>query len=334
MYQVALAEIFFDDPELSSEPHKYFNTSETNRDNEIKVFDTQGVAVSVVKQHHDLEKWMKDLENGFENLSLGGINLRLKMSKQTDLVSGDLIAKMEFIDPDSRFKLIIPEKYSTILGFKETEFLAGTYYSDTFISLEKFDDIGLDENVIFRCLDTVAKIVKIGEPVNRTPSALAAKIVTEFIKHGYLITMPKNENNQMIVMIKQKNLSFQLPEIANKAFGLPPNFVFTDEQTLVNLNLPLERIESDKLPSKQVLVSSYLIEGQVFGEKSMPILRIFQRPETKGYHHVVFQPLYYFNLKYSELKNIHIRLTGENGYLLPHSQNPTTVVLHFRRKTL
>lgn len=334
LYQVALSEIFYEEAMIdrTQTQNTYFGTPTAN--NFVKVWDGQGVVTQHEKKTNNLQEWIANLERVFGILSLATVNVTIKLSVQKD-ETGKLKAKLHFQDLNNIYSLRIkPPKYAEMLGFKKSVFAPGNHLSENAVNEQEFAKFPIGDKITLQCTDESPKLLEISEPLERTQDALIANIIVSFITHGILVRMPISTNRKLKVYIDQRNLRFQLPVIANRALRLPDEFIFEDKEITVDLNKIIPSTPKEYKESLQVLVMTSLIQEQFYGSKCLPILRIFKRPTDKKKHQILFDPLYFHDLKYDTFHDIQITLVGESESQIAPADSPTTIVLQFRRKTL
>jgi len=133
--------------------------------------------------------------------------------------------------------------------------------------------------------------------------------------------------------------SIIFPVSINRILGLPPYFQFLDSYTEIYTQ-PLYAELKPVLPeepahneSRLGLVTTNVVEPQIFGEKNLPVLRTFVR-KGKGYNTIKFDPVIYLPLSTTDLQHIKIELLDSSLSHLPNTNYPSVVTLHIKPKFL
>jgi len=200
----------------------------------------------------------------------------------------------------------------------------------------------------FRIFEWETTRIEFSEPESYSVESLIHKLSDTFVSTKFQVGFIQSKNKlTLTVRIHQPNISFILSPNLCKLFGIEENYTFRGNKTQMFLPerlLKLEDDEEDNIvppakvwnPKNQIFVHTNIIEPQLIGSKSLPVVRIFEASE-KSINTLVFfesNPVLYLLPNCEQLSVIHIKVTNEDQISLPDTQTPTTATLHFRRKLI
>jgi len=113
----------------------------------------------------------------------------------------------------------------------------------------------------------------------------------------------------------------------NRILGYPPRKVITGEE--------LEITSVDLFRGNNLfMVETDLIESQIWGSNTKPVLKIFsqQRGEQATLVNQIFHPVHYCALNKTEIQSVRVRITNESGEAIAFDEEGFTCVMHIRLK--
>jgi len=155
-----------------------------------------------------------------------------------------------------------------------------------------------------------------------------------------LLKQEINSDDKVLHVYIGEDIRIQLPVTVNRAFNLPDGFMFEKNLTVVTISPTFDISKPTKLsiektvrkPGRQILVSSNILDPQMFASSHQKVLRRFLKSEVILNEHLVFNPVQYLTLANQELQTIQISITDEYYTLVNSTNYNTTIVLHLRRK--
>jgi hypothetical protein len=168
----------------------------------------------------------------------------------------------------------------------------------------------------------------------------------QFSTAGFRVGILQSKANDIItVKIYQTDIQIQFSDTFNTLLGIAPGFYFTQRSTPIFVPQELlDRINgiTPVIPPvpivwndrNQIFVCCNIIEPQLVGSKTIPLLRIIPVNETNTIVNIEFSPVLYLPLISEQLHTVKIDLTDEKGKHLDACGTPTTVVLSLRHNRL
>ena len=346
-YELAAAEIIYEEKELPKAPHVadkqlYFGLDPTTN-NLISTSKLTRRSIQYPKTTTNFKEWRRTLQSVINDTLKTGV---ATAGMSFFYIQGEIDPKTVIGVNDSSKKYsvqITPAYYSTVLGFgNKNEFQHGTHTSQSIQSREFFDKIPLNDVLHFRLQWSERELIEVEEPSEYNLELLLLNCAEKLLEQGYKIKMPFDpKSTKLTVEIDDTTLSFKLPSTVNEVLGLEPDFEFNKPKTVINVGESRKRwLEKTTgyYPSQQVYIHCSIADSKYYGLDQRPgpdsisVLRTFPRKMIKGAQHHVFNPLYFHPLKYTEVQNISVQLTGEHLKPITFAASPTVVVLQFQRK--
>jgi len=350
-YEVGLSEIFLAYTEPNVEPTKPTTPPPTSSTFFIDPgSDNIITAVKLIRHHTKFVKRDENFVNFFEGLRQHTESLRgkigIELSKNYTTIGGPPHTVLKFDDPESEYTLQIPGEWAEYFGFNTNTFTAGTYVSEFPQSEEVFKNIPVGSTFTTTYSKWDKKTVEIEEPEDFDIEELVENVVSSIKRIGYSVRMPllkTREGSEMgsLHVYLEDGVRIQLPVSVNRALGKPDNFQFVQELTTVefplkiNIDVPAVPKVPKRLvpiPGRHVIVSTNIVEPQMYASSHQQVLRRFLKSEIKATEHLTFNPVQYLMLTTKHIRTIQISITDENILPINTYDFPTTIILHFRRK--
>lgn len=203
----------------------------------------------------------------------------------------------------------------------------------------------MNSSISFTALSWRLLNVSVDEPEELDIESVLENCYTALITADILNRMPiipsQTDKLELHVYIDVSNTSFTFPLSVNKALKIADDFVFSDAITVLTIQEPDSIPDPPSLPptptaphkfGRQIIVSSNIVAHQLYASSKGPLLRRFLKKNTKDLVHLTFPVVYYYSLKYTELKHISVAITDEDLHLIPVSDTPTVLNIYFRKK--
>ena len=257
---------------------------------------------------------------------------------------------LTFIDPSKSFTMRIPEIWANVFGFTVTDFAPGEFISERKWSELEFSLIEMQSALTIRLYTWEALQLPVNEPDEYEIDAVIHECLTTLIAADVLVRMPilpdplddTFTRQQLHVYIDISDVQFTLPVSVNKMLKLRENYSFRNPITVIEIpetDVPIVPDDIIIVPvvphiyGQNIVISTNIIEPSYYGSTTKPVIRRFPKNAIKSSDYVVFQPVYYHSLKYTDLKQINISISDEFNHIVQKSDSPTIVLLHFKRKS-
>jgi len=350
-YEVGVAEIFLSckkeeeeenkpvqSPTISSSEQTFF--SNPGSDNLITVLKFKQTFLKFAKRNLNFVNFFEELKQFLnENQSEVGVNF----SKEYVELGKPAKTILTFNDPTGEYSLQVQPQWAEAFGFRQHTFNAGRFVSENPQSEESFAKILLGSVMSLTFSRWEIKSVPVQEPSEFDIEELVENLVDAL--REYNVRMPmlqyKQESRTRRVHIYlDNNLTIQFPVSVNRALGKPDNFRFNDNLSVVefyvNIDVsqpaPVGPKKLPMIPGRQILITSNIIDPQMFANSHHYALRRFMKSELKDVEHLTFNPVHYVALAKKEVQSIQISLTDENNIPIETLDKATTVLLHFKRR--
>jgi hypothetical protein len=347
LYEVGLSEIIYMEPNTKSivsedkplapdqieskTPKKFFGN--IDGDNLVTIWKYTEVYSEVVNNARSLNELQIILNEHFRQINL---NIQFVEVRIRGKLEGKTLLKYE--DKEQR-PLSIDSQLAEAMGFTTTVFAPGNHTSANIQNYELYSKIAKTKKLAFRLFKWVTSQFPLVEPSEYTLDALLIFSPMAFLNNRLKVQF-EQEADILKINILQSGLRFKLPESVNSYLGLKPDFVFEKPQTLLILPNTIKNVQIETEPSvvqqfkkrNEILVLCDIVEPQIYGSQSLPILRSFQK--TPGSNRVIskaFNPIYYIKPSRTDIRSIRIRLVNDDLTLLEKTDTPTKVILHFRK---
>jgi hypothetical protein len=272
---------------------------------------------------------------------------RLQLEIQEIFITeSDIKTRIIWSDPIKQKTLHLPTELAAILGFDRDDFAPGTYISQYYRSEYNYNKLPDKHNFEFEFVNWQKYAVRFPEPPSFTIDSFCHTLANSFSEKGFKIGVIQSKIISYItIKIFDFELRLSFSPFVNKLLGIGEGYVFHRLSNTIYLpNELIQRLTKKPDPPPPVpiewksldvvYIQSDVVEPQLCGSKSLPILRILPKSQTSNWDIQTFEPVYYLPLSREHIKSIRVWLTDENLVPIQTSQYPTTVHLHFRRKQL
>lgn len=238
-------------------------------------------------------------------------------------------------------KLVVSENLATILGLDTYEFESGTYTSSLGVDVSTFDSIQIDSplgslRLVYESYKEVQLEQHNGPPLYTT---LLSDIMAALQKEGVPFALRLRKKYRTLEWSRMNpSATVQFSRYINSFLGLEETFAFRHQGSVVISDSVIfpGRPEPIKPVWSKVLIFCDAIVDQYVSGKQMKVLSTLERTESKDFSRRYFAPqtMIYKSLSKPLLNHITISLMTEHNTFLDVCEQPTVVVLHFRRKLL
>lgn len=343
-YEVGLSSITFYDRFIKVDPtpipdpdqnEDFFDTDK--KENEIKVEQTQRNIINFTKDNPDLPSFLASVIT-----ECAASNIGISFMQQ---FKNNVIVRIQIIlRAPSGWQVEITDPLLSILGFEQSEFQSGTYDNTLEVDHARFAAIKLNEpigSIVLFKRETSAVYL---EQIKGTPtiSGILGKIVLLLGTAGHNISIVLKKKARTIEYKYFNLIRVNFSKRINDFIGLPENFVFSGQgsmqiaDSIVYPDRSVLPTEKPKLSWCKALVMCDIIDDQIVAGKETKLLAVLDRQESqvfKRFYHAPSQIVYKSVCK-PFIHQISISLKADNTNFLDFTEQPTTAVLHFRKKLL
>ena len=328
MYEVGLSEVVY---QQQTEPQKTALPTPT------KFFGNSKDDDKITLPHITWSKFRVSNKEATLNGQLAAINDKLNADKVyavfTQLIQkggGARKINLKFTDSYNH-NLVIPQELAKVLGYNKVEFPPGEHLAPNNIDQKAYNNIPKTTSFEFKIYRWIEESLTMKEPSKYDLQGLNYAITGAIYDTIYKIQL-ETKANILKVHIMQDGLKMKLPSQINRYLGLEEQFIFTQKQT--EIIIPDSVVQNVDQKSMFTFVSCDLIENQLIGGTSLPLLRMIPRntENSNRFEHYRFDSVYYMTPRQQHVSQIGIKLLDDEfNYIRPYKY-PTTVVLHFKRK--
>jgi len=266
--------------------------------------------------------------------------------KETIITETESKYTLSWKDDKSHKTLRISPVMCKALGFLSTSFPPGDYTAENTSSLALFQEIPNNFMFTFDMDHWEPKVVNVLEPKDYTIQSLAETLTKSFTSNKFKVSFLPSKTNTLIECTNYQNdIVFQFGSDLNVLLGIKEGFVFASRKTVIFIPEKLLQSINEKPkptePAKVVwnnrdllLVQSGIVQDQVFGSRSLPVLRVVPLEATNTEVHKVFSPVHYLPLMSSELSEIQFLLTNSSSQVIEGTNSPTILTIHLRKRRI
>lgn len=332
-YSIGLSEIYYGDS--LTEPSST-STTTTTTETPISMWFSPSIPKNdtiVLKRQTELRN-----ETKVRGLNLTEFLIQLDLDLKTKIPS----AKVKSLQVDGKrktiiifedktldgYKLELMPELSQFLGFSETEFAPGTHTSSGYQDIEIYNKYSNMPSAWIRSYKYHESSLPIGSGDEDTLDDVFLKASDLLKMMNYLVSFVVSPDGRSLhVEIDTPRLGVKLPDYINRAIGLSEDQWLDKTQTII---LPVVK---DDIPLDLVTVLCNIVNPSQFGNKLVPLLRVFPRAYgILSRHHFKFSPVQFFHQKDNHCSNfINIQLQDQFGNYLPETKFQTVVILHLKK---
>lgn len=341
-YEVALSSIaYYDnyvkvDPSPIPEPEvptdDFFDMEK--RDNEVLVEKTQKNTLNLLKENPDLPSLITYVAT---ECNKHGINIAI----DSQFANNKIVKTRLSVTVRTGWKIEITDPLLSILGFEQTDFENGQYLSTTTVDYSQFESLKMQApigSVVLFKRETSGYFLP---QIKGTPTfaGLLSQITLLLGNAGYNVSLVLKKKARTIEFKGLSLIRMSLSRMVNDFLGIPERFVFTDQGSIRiadSIIYPDKSIipVKEKISWSKLLVLCDIVYEQIVAGSTQKLLAVLVREESREFKRHFYSPskLTYKPVSRAFVNQISLSLKTDNNKFLDFSEQPTTVVLHFRKR--